>query len=394
MRTGRPTFGPALALLSLTIAACGGEGGGSAHAGAPWTLTGPEVRIGSVDDSAFAFGQVMKLALGPDGVLYSIHQQEATIRKWTPDGHPAGTLGHKGKGPGEFTQPINLGFVADTLWVLEGMGLRLTKLATDGTLLATVNPNLTPRQSDPDQAVPRPSQPLRDGRWYGTLVRRSSTPAEGGPEPHILMKADGTILDTVWVEQTRPTDAMSGGNKNMRLSMRQPFSDAPKDVALDYGSVIVADFRVPDRAEGATYTVTKVADTGDTLWHTVVPYAPTPLPRERPESVFEAMTGNFPPGFADLAKELRGQIYAPPFVPEVLGLLVSDDGSVWIHEADEDVEASHWQVLDARGEPEGRAVVPAGLNVLLIHGDEIWGVEKDDLDVNYIVRYRVDRHAT
>ena len=44
-----------------------------------WTLEGPEVRIGSVDDPEFAFGQVRSLAVAPDGSVISIHRQEATV---------------------------------------------------------------------------------------------------------------------------------------------------------------------------------------------------------------------------------------------------------------------------------------------------------------------------
>ena len=68
----------------------------------PWTLSDPEARIGSVDDPDHIFNPVTHMALGPDGLLYTTHAGEGTIRRWTADGAPAGSLGRRGEGPGEF----------------------------------------------------------------------------------------------------------------------------------------------------------------------------------------------------------------------------------------------------------------------------------------------------
>ena len=46
-------------------------------------------------------------------------------------------------------------------------------------------------------------------------------------------------------------------------------------------------------------------------------------------------------------------------------------------------------VLDAQGAPLARALFPADLRVAVIDGDTVWGIEMDELDVQYIVRYRL-----
>jgi hypothetical protein len=43
------------------------------------------------------------------------------------------------------------------------------------------------------------------------------------------------------------------------------------------------------------------------------------------------------------------------------------------------------------GELVARAHVPSELRILLVTGDAVWGVETDELDVNYIVRLGIDR---
>jgi len=71
-----------LIAISLSFAACGGGADFAEEGGVPtWVVEGPEVRIGAVDDSEYAFGRVRALAVGADGVLYSLHPQEVEIRR-------------------------------------------------------------------------------------------------------------------------------------------------------------------------------------------------------------------------------------------------------------------------------------------------------------------------
>lgn len=55
------------------------------------------------------------------------------------------------------------------------------------------------------------------------------------------------------------------------------------------------------------------------------------------------------------------------------------------------IERDEWWVLDVDGHPLGRLLTPPGLRVLYITGDDVWGVETDEFDVNYIVKYTINR---
>ncbi len=46
-----------------------------------------------------------------------------------------------------------------------------------------------------------------------------------------------------------------------------------------------------------------------------------------------------------------------------------------------------WWVLDEDGESKATVVTPEGLRVYLVTDGAVWGVETDEFDVNYIVRY-------
>ena len=109
----RPTRTPALALAVILAAGCQSDGVSSPDpfSADPWTVSGPEVRIGSLDDPDYIFASVNRLALSPDGLLHSLHPDEATLRQWTAEGTHAGSIGRKGEGPGEFVVPFNMGFL-------------------------------------------------------------------------------------------------------------------------------------------------------------------------------------------------------------------------------------------------------------------------------------------
>ena len=46
-------------------------------------------------------------------------------------------------------------------------------------------------------------------------------------------------------------------------------------------------------------------------------------------------------------------------------------------------------VLDAEGVPLARALTPVEIGMFVVDGDTVWGIEMDELGVQYIVRYRL-----
>ncbi len=133
--------------------------------GDPWTLSGPEIRIGSVDDPEYVFGMVAGLAPGPGGSLYSLHWREGSIRRWSAEGTPSGSVGRQGEGPGEFQQPTELGFFGDSLWVWDWDGYHVSYFDPEGTFLGRVSPSVD--IGGPEGSPPRPSRIFRDGTFLG-----------------------------------------------------------------------------------------------------------------------------------------------------------------------------------------------------------------------------------
>jgi hypothetical protein len=72
-----------------------------------------ELRIGAIDHPDFAFNGVLALEVGLDGSIYSLHQNEGKVRRWSSAGEPLESIGRRGEGPGEFQMPTRLGWHGD-----------------------------------------------------------------------------------------------------------------------------------------------------------------------------------------------------------------------------------------------------------------------------------------
>lgn len=85
LRLSFPMILPAIVVASCTRP----EGADGVFGSEAWSVEGPMVRIGSVEDADYAFQSVVALAMAPNGILHSLHRGEATIRRWDAGGNPA-----------------------------------------------------------------------------------------------------------------------------------------------------------------------------------------------------------------------------------------------------------------------------------------------------------------
>jgi len=402
-----PRAAAASLALGLLLGGCAPEHGADKEAGAwaspPSHLEGPEIRIGSPTDSAYAFGFVRTLAVAPNGTLYSIHANPSEIRLWTADGKPAGSVGREGEGPGEFRSPMALGFFGDTLWVMDGFAYRVSLFSPEGEYLGGRTPTVRLSEHPEDRhSPPRPVRPLRDGTFYGISPAWSDAIARSQLDgvPHVHMDADGATLDTLWWQAFEPHDILALLRESGGTFGQQPFGDGSLVTLSPAEKLVVLERRVPDEPEGAAFRLTMLAMSGDTLTRRAYPYTPVPLPTALVDSMahvqaeqWHGFMTRFDQGatVASLERDIRTAMYAPRFFPPVHTLVAADDGSIWLGGFSREGQAREWKILDASGSPRGRVLAPAGLRIMVVRGDQVWGVEMDELDVSYIVRYQVVR---
>jgi hypothetical protein len=313
-------------------------------------------------------------------------------------------IGGEGEGPGEFTTPGSLGFFGDSLWVMDRRAYRVSFFDLSGDFLGSVTPrvDMSPDPENPHASAPRPSRPLRDGSFYGVAPAWSDAIARGNlsEAKHVHMNAQGDVLETVWVQPYRRTDVLAFLRDNGGTFGRQPFGDQPLATVTPDDELVVLSRRAYDGEGRPTARLSWIAMTGDTLLSKDLEYRPEPLHEETVDSAVHAqaqqMLGfmqRMDPdlGAAGLEAEMREAMYAPEYKPAFRGLVVAQDGSVWIQEFEANPDGARWRILGRNGEPMAVVSTPASIRVLLVTEDAVWGVETDEFDVNYIVRYEIVR---
>ena len=106
-------------------------------AGATPTLV-EVLRIGSLDGSCDAFGEVTSIAVDGDGRIYVADRQASEIRVFSPRGECVRTFGRSGEGPGEFRWLAGITWQPPGyLWAIDAIRDRFTVFDSLGTVLAT-----------------------------------------------------------------------------------------------------------------------------------------------------------------------------------------------------------------------------------------------------------------
>ncbi len=75
---------------------------------------------------------------GPDGALFIIDLQADGVIVIQRDGSGAELLGRAGEGPGEFSNPANVGFRHDSLWVVDSGSYRISLFDSERRVVRTV----------------------------------------------------------------------------------------------------------------------------------------------------------------------------------------------------------------------------------------------------------------
>ena len=368
-----------------------------------WVATEPVLTIGSVDRPEHAFQRVNRIAIAPDGTIFSLHAGEAQLRRWTAEGAPLEAVGREGEGPGEFQAPRSLGFFGDTLWVWDGgRAFRASYFTIDGAFLDSTSPsvNLGSRDPNEERYPPRPDRPLRAGGFLGSTPAFSDAIARGqlGALQWVRFDSAGTITDTVWIEETGPTDVLALLRDGGGTFLPHPYGE--DDLATfdeSDGSLVVVDRRAWDGRGSATFRVTRISvPSGDTLLQVPVPYEARALPSEEADSVASAMSEQFHPFIgrreagltvAALTARIAEAMHRPAFVPPVTELLLAADGRILLKPFDQPEDGDLWWVFDREVRPLGRIRTVPGARLMAVESDAVWGVITDDLDVNYIVKY-------
>jgi hypothetical protein len=168
-------------------------------------------------------------------------------------------------------------------------------------------------------------------------------------------------------------------------------------LANDRKSFLVVERPASGSSARSTFHLHRIGLDGDTLDSDAYPYLPVPIPQDSIESQIQqrvervrGVTQGLGTSVGRVVNMMREAMYTPDFYPPVRHLVAGRDGTVWLSRRPEGATSTEWLVLDEDGEPTGRVEVPSALRLMMAERSTLWGVERDQFGVDYIVRYRVE----
>jgi hypothetical protein len=331
-------------------------------------------------------------AVGPDGSIFVVASRVMEIRQFRPDGRHVRTFGGRGQGPGEFQLITAIGFVGDTLYVIDERLGRVTFLATDGNSLYSIP---FPVPSFPDSAASvrfspaRPRAVLKDGSVIVRLDQRREASTRGAAAKALYLRVarTGRVLDTIAAVSLRASEAVLSSGA---VIAKSAVSDFPLSALLPQDlQVAVLDRPSFDSGDPSTaaYRLTLIRESNDTVLDRRYAYSPVEVPDSVRNRLTLTQTRVARAGGVSPAEIQRAQSI-PRFWPPVQDLVVGADRSMWLRRENQGFE-TRWTVLRDNGDVFATAFVRANTQLLVASASGGWGVESTPDGTPLLVRYGV-----
>lgn len=356
-----------------------------------------ELRIGELEGpEAYTFGRVVSMAVDSAGAMYVLDQQALTVRVYDESGRHVHDIGRSGSGPGELKQPHSLEFMPDGRLAVRDFGnARINFYAPTGESVGTLTIpggffTSTPMHVD---TLGRIYTSVITDRIEGQMFRVG----------YQVFDADGAIRDTIRIPrpdfQSQSLTARSPDGTGMSATS-VPFS-AGIQWTLDRGGNVVhaitSDYAIHTMHDGRPFRIARTID--------AVPVQAAEKAAEE-ERVLRSMRRTQP----NWSWQGAAIPDAKPFIGSVT---VAHDGRIWVRvrqpgerqpaDPDEErepgapppidrwTERTVYDVFEPDGTWLARLEAPDRFNPMYMRGDHVWGIHRDEYDVNYVVRMRIDR---
>lgn len=346
-----------------------------------WMMSGqPWLQIGVVEgDSAYQLYRVQAALRLSDGRIVVANDGSRELRYFDSTGTHLSSTGRSGQGPGEFMNLYTLipgradtiiagDFTLQRISIFDAAGAFVRTrpvqspvgVLADGSIIAQVN------RSWPDRTIENgPS------RSQSVLIRHPN----GEADPDTLAFVEGSELVTVVQSDGRTTGA---------TGYARPFG-LTRMTSVSGGEIYTAD--------GASAEV-RVLDASGALRRIYrFDRSPAEVTAQDREAYRERFLDPIPPGpFRNRAESaLEGDAF-PSHMPVFQAMRHDRAGNLWLEDYRADPSASpRWTILDSSGRWLGSVTTPAGLRVLDIGADYLLGVTRDELDVEHVLLYGLDR---
>ena len=387
-------------LIGSTACADGDRSQPGLDADEPTVRIEEELRIGSVSDPDAGFAEIGGISVAPDGRMFVMETLDRAIRVYAPDGRLLRAFGGPGQGPGEFRYMNDLGLLGDTLWVSDIRQRRLTLFSLDGDVIATIpaqGVEFTPLANVTVRVYP--SRPRSDGYFASKYQAIVSLPRPTEPYqfPSLTFDAAGAVVDTTGYDQIDPDPIPYTYSTDPEFRFVSPFIDVDLRL-IDGTDTIVIHRPMPTSSSDGSFEVTRIGQSGDTIFRRTFGYVPRPVTAEDRDRLVRASIADRLPFMAnhipasdtsDVRRAVQAAMPPAEYLPPVSYAVVRRDGSIWMRREDDSPDSWRWTVLSPDGTSRGTFALPKRATVHWTDGERIWVVELDDLDVPWVVRYRL-----
>ncbi|HLU24600.1 MAG TPA: hypothetical protein VKZ58_02765 [Longimicrobiales bacterium] len=344
----------------------------------------PVLSIGMVDGPPeYQLFRVTGAVRLSDGRIVIANSGTRELRFYDANGAHLHTAGREGGGPGEFASLSWLGRTgADTLLAWDGQARRLSTFDPEGNFVTSVNAGMD---------LPGFAVVMRGIFSDGSFV------LEPGEDPlAFISRGTGAIRDTVTLFRFGPDGAGLGAigrfpgderfvyQREGGFSLGDVFFGRRTFAAVRGDRLYVAD---NDRFEVATYAAD--GSLRERIRRTHKPV------RVEPRHVEEARQQALAAWSEALRRQREPMIAETPAretLPAFQGFVIDRTGRLWLEEYRLPGELEgRWNVFDTDGRWLGTVQVPAGLRILEIGEDYLLAAMRDDLDVEYVRMFRIER---
>jgi hypothetical protein len=321
-----------------------------------------------------------------DGVVYTAHTKEFTIRQFDASGKVVRLVGRSGQGPGEFMGVLTqLGLFGDTLWARDNGG-RVTFWSREGALVRTVRiPATVGRAQCHVQAV------FLGGRFIDLCTYSHNVAEKADSTLYLLVDAAGREQRRVLETRNTPFGLARVLELPGGWTTYQPFRPTVH-VALAPNSSRVVVAAPPDVWQGRPGQVRlMIVESGGSLRHVDVSFPPTRFRRSDADT-FVTRTAHSKIGAVPgvppekIEQGIRDKLFVPEYYNEALTMRVGSDGVIWIRPQ---YDLTLWRVLNDAGKVLFNVRVPAGLSIWQVSRAGFWASRDDGDGVPMILQYRV-----
>jgi hypothetical protein len=350
-----------------------------------WKLSNdPILQIGGIaSDPEYEFWRVSQVLRASDGRILAANRGTFQVRSYDRDGTFLSAFGTEGEGPGEF-RSLSRVFLStgDSLLIYDGGLGRVSLFDPDGNYAG---------------------QMILPSRALGFSVRPRGVLPEGG----LLLVGGGATAfstggDTQIVQDSLWYMIGDWGHPKVDTIARFPESDRYIISTDQFVGILEPPFaRVASTAVhggeilygmGDRYEVQVFTPQGNLRRIIRRALAARPLTGDQIESF---LSPEIPPGEEPLPNwwsEETGRFDFPTSIPFFDHLLADRESHLWVRRVSWPEEGSTlWDIFDPAGRLLTSLRTPAGLQVHDIGADYMLGVWKDELEVEYLRMYALDR---